>query len=233
MLQQPRPFFMIFCLVTGAIRLLRVQGVLAVFFVKTASDSRKSRLLSLLVLLLRWSMASFPFGGYVGDHLLGTKRTIVLGALVLAIGYFMTGMSLLKPDLIFIALGTIAVGNGLFKANPASLLSKCYPPKDPRLDGAFTLFYMSINIGSLIALSLAPVIADRFGYSVTYNLCGAGLIIALLVYIACRGMVKDIGSEPDFRPMSFSKLLYVLLGSVVMIFVCAWLMHNVEVAIWC
>ena len=43
-------------------------------------------------------------------------------------------------------------------------------------------------------------------------------------------MVKDIGSEPDFRPMSFSKLLYVLLGSVVMIFVCAWLMHNVEVA---
>ena len=74
------------------------------------------------------------------------------------------------------------------------------------------------------------MIADRFGYSVTYNLCGAGLIIALLVYIACRGMVKDIGSEPDFKPMSFSKLLYVLLGSVVMIFVCAWLMHNVEVA---
>ncbi|STI71879.1 putative oligopeptide transporter [Escherichia coli] len=57
---------------------------------------------------------------------------------MLAIGYFMTGMSLLKPDLIFIALGTIAVGNGLFKANPASLLSKCYPPKDPRLDGTFT-----------------------------------------------------------------------------------------------
>ncbi|MDT1817396.1 dipeptide/tripeptide permease, partial [Acinetobacter baumannii] len=90
-------------------------------------------------------------GGYVGDHLLGTKRTLVLGAIVLAIGYFMTGMSLLKPQLIFIALGTIAVGNGLFKANPASLLSKCYPPKDARLDGAFTLFYMSINIGSLLS----------------------------------------------------------------------------------
>ncbi len=41
----------------------------------------------------------------------------------------MTGLSLLKPDLIFIALGTIAVGNGLFKANPASLLSKCYPQR--------------------------------------------------------------------------------------------------------
>lgn len=136
----------------------------------------------------------------MGDHLLGTKRTLVLGAIVLAIGYFMTGMSLLKPQLIFIALGTIAVGNGLFKANPASLLSKCYPPKDARLDGAFTLFYMSINIGSLLSLSLAPVIAEKFGYAVTYNLCGAGLIIALLVYFACRGMVKDIGSERIIAP---------------------------------
>lgn len=230
MLQQPRPFFMIFFVeLWERFGYYGVQGVLAVFFVKQLGFSQEQAFVTFgAFAALVYGLISI--GGYVGDHLLGTKRTIVLGALVLAIGYFMTGLSLLKPDLIFIALGTIAVGNGLFKANPASLLSKCYPPKDPRLDGAFTLFYMSINIGSLIALSLAPVIADRFGYSVTYNLCGAGLIIALLVYIACRGMVKDIGSEPDFRPMSFSKLLYVLLGSVVMIFVCAWLMHNVEVA---
>lgn len=88
---------------------------------------------------------------------------MVLGTIVLVIGYFMTGMSLLNPNMIFIALGTIAVGNGLFKANPASLLSKCYLPKDPpRLDSTFTLFYMSTNIGSL--LSLALVIADKFGY---------------------------------------------------------------------
>ncbi|MFP3366164.1 hypothetical protein R0J93_21165, partial [Pseudoalteromonas sp. SIMBA_148] len=73
-------------------------------------------------------------GGYVGDHVLGTKRTIILGAIVMAVGYFMTGLSIMHPDLIFYALGTIAVGNGLFKANPASLLAKCYPPKDPRLD---------------------------------------------------------------------------------------------------
>ena len=142
----------------------------------------------------------------------------------------MTGLSLHQPSLIFIALGTIAVGNGLFKANPASLLSKCYPPKDPRLDGAFTLFYMSINIGSLLSLSLAPVIAERYGYAVTYNLCGIGLIIALLVYVACRGMVKNIGSEPDHAPMRFKNLLLVLVGTVAMIFLCAWLMHNVQVA---
>ncbi len=59
---------------------------------------------------------------------------------------------------------------------------------------------MSINIGSLLSLSLAPVIAEKFGYAVTYNLCGAGLIIALLVYFACRGMVKDIGSGGSSPP---------------------------------
>ncbi|WP_225807922.1 POT-type proton-dependent oligopeptide transporter [Citrobacter sp. FDAARGOS_156] len=114
------------------------------------------------------------------------QRTLVLGAIVLAIGYFMTGMSLLKPDLIFIALGTIAVGNGCL-SQPGKPAVKMLSTERRRLDGAFTLFYMSINIGSLLSLSLAPVIADKFGYAVTYNLCGAGLIVALLVYFACRG----------------------------------------------
>ena len=230
LMQQPRPFFMIFFVeLWERFGYYGVQGVLAVFFVQQLGFSQEQAFVTFgAFAALVYGLISI--GGYVGDHLLGTKRTIVLGAIVLALGYFMTGISLLKPDLIFIALGTIAVGNGLFKANPASLLSKCYPPKDPRLDGAFTLFYMSINIGSLLSLSLAPVIAEKYGYSATYNVCGAGLIIALLVYFACRGMVKNIGSEPDFLPLSFSKLLYVLVGTVAMVYVCAWLMHNVEVA---
>lgn len=230
MLQQLCLFFMIFFVeLWERFGYYGVQGVLAVFFVKQLGFLQEQAFVTFGAFAAL--VYGFIFiGGYVGDYLLGTKRTIVFGALVLAIGYFMTGMLLLKLDLIFIALGTIAVGNGLFKANLASLLLKCYLLKDLRLDGAFTLFYMLINIGLLIALLLAFVIADRFGYLVTYNLCGAGLIIALLVYIACCGMVKDIGFELDFKLMSFSKLLYVLLGSVVMIFVCAWLMHNVEVA---
>ncbi|AKH87746.1 dipeptide/tripeptide permease DtpB [Edwardsiella tarda] len=230
LLQQPKPFFMIFFIeLWERFGYYGVQGILAVFFVKQLGFSQEQAFITFgAFAALVYGLISI--GGYVGDHLLGTKRTMVLGAIVLALGYFMTGMSLLKPQMIFVALGTIAVGNGLFKANPASLLSKCYPPKDPRLDGAFTLFYMSINIGSLISLSLAPIIAERFGYAVTYNLCGAGLIVALLVYFACRGMVRSLGSEPDHLPLNYGKLLLVLAGSVVMIAICAWLMHNVGVA---
>ncbi len=191
------------CGALGTFWLLRRSGILAVFFVKQLGFSQEQAFITFgAFAALVYGLISI--GGYVGDHLLGTKRTLVLGAIVLAIGYFMTGMSLLKPQLIFIALGTIAVGNGLFKANPASLLSKCYPPKDARLDGAFTLFYMSINIGSLLSLSLAPVIAEKFGYAVTYNLCGAGLIIALLVYFACRGMVKILAPSRIIAPSAYA-----------------------------
>ena len=230
LLQQPKPFFMIFFVeLWERFGYYGVQGILAVFFVKQLGFSQEQAFITFgAFAALVYGLISI--GGYVGDHLLGTKRTMVLGAIVLALGYFMTGLSLHKPDLIFIALGTIAVGNGLFKANPASLLSKCYPPKDPRLDGAFTLFYMSINIGSLLSLSLAPIIADKYGYAVTYNLCGIGLVVALLVYFCCRGMVRDIGSEPDSKPMNLKNLLLVLIGTVVMVYVCAWLMHNVKVA---
>lgn len=230
LLRQPKPFFMIFFVeLWERFGYYGVQGILAVFFVKQLGFSQEQAFITFgAFAALVYGLISI--GGYVGDHLLGTKRTMVLGAVVLALGYFMTGLSLHKPDMIFIALGTIAVGNGLFKANPASLLSKCYPPKDPRLDGAFTLFYMSINIGSLLSLSLAPVIADKYGYAVTYNLCGVGLVVALLVYFCCRGMVRDIGSEPDTKSVNFKNLLLVLIGTVVMVYICAWLMHNVKVA---
>ncbi|WP_368872346.1 dipeptide/tripeptide permease DtpB [Proteus terrae] len=230
LLQQPKPFFMIFFVeLWERFGYYGVQGILAVYFVSKLGFSQEQAFITFGAFsALVYGLISI--GGYVGDHLLGTKRTIVLGAIVLAIGYFMTGMSIMYPNLIFYALGTIAVGNGLFKANPASLLAKCYPPKDPRLDGAFTLFYMSINIGSLISLSIAPVLAERYGYALTYNICGIGLIMALLVYFFCRKMVANIGSEPDHLPMSFSKLLLVIAGSVAMVFICAWLLHNVMIA---
>ncbi len=112
----------------GAIWLLRRSGDPGGLFVKQLGFSQEQAFITFgAFAALVYGLISI--GGYVGDHLLGTKRTLVLGAVVLALGYFMTGLSLLKPDLIFIALGTIAVGNGLFKANPASLLSKCYPQR--------------------------------------------------------------------------------------------------------
>ena len=93
LLQQPRPFFMIFFVeLWERFGYYGVQGILAVFFVKQLGFSPEQAFVTFgAFAALVYGLISI--GGYVGDHLLGTKRTLVLGAIVLAIGYFMTGMS--------------------------------------------------------------------------------------------------------------------------------------------
>ncbi len=155
--KQPKAFYLIFSIeLWERFGYYGLQGIMAVYLVKQLgmSEADSITLFSSFSALVYGLVA---IGGWLGDKVLGTKRVIMLGAIVLAIGYALVAWSGHDAGIVYMGMAAIAVGNGLFKANPASLLSKCYPPKDPRLDGAFTLFYMSINIGSLIALSLAPV----------------------------------------------------------------------------
>lgn len=72
--------------------------------------------------------------------------------MVLAIGYALVAWSGHDAGIVYMGMAAIAVGNGLFKANPSSLLSTCYAKDDPRLDGAFTMYYMSVNIGSFFSM---------------------------------------------------------------------------------
>ncbi|BAJ02178.1 oligopeptide:H+ symporter [Shewanella violacea] len=227
---QPKPFKMIFFIeLWERFGYYGLQGILAVYFVEHLGYSQEEAFVTFgAFAALVFGLVSI--GGYVGDHVLGTKRTMLLGAMVLAVGYFMMSMSIQHPGLIFYALATVAVGNGLFKANPSSLLAKCYEENDTRLDGAFTLYYMSINVGSLVALSMSPVIAAEYGYGVAFLICGLGLIASLLSYLVFRYTVQGIGSKPDNQPLSYLKLCIVLLVSVAAIFLCAWLMVNIMMA---
>lgn len=230
MFDQPKPFKMIFFIeLWERFGYYGLQGILAVFFVEQLGFNQQDSFVTF------GAFAALVFGlisvgGYVGDHILGTKRTMVFGAFVLAIGYFMMGFSILKPNFIFFALGAIAVGNGLFKANPSSLLAKCYEEGDSRLDGAFTLYYMSINIGSLASLSLSPVIADHFGYATAFVICGLGLIASLMSYFIFRKTVLGIGSEPDAKPVKMSHFGMVVAGTLVATLACAWLLQNIQIA---
>ena len=230
MFDQPKPFKMIFFIeLWERFGYYGLQGILAVFFVEQLGFNQQDSFVTFgAFAALVYGLISV--GGYVGDHILGTKRTMIFGAVVLAIGYFMMGFSIQHPHFIYFALGTIAVGNGLFKANPSSLLAKCYEEGDSRLDGAFTLYYMSINIGSLVSLSLSPVIADKFGYAIAFIICGVGLIASLISYFMLRKTVQGIGSKPDATPMKMSHFSMVIVGTFVSILICAWLLQNIMMA---
>ncbi|MEI7703694.1 MAG: oligopeptide:H+ symporter [Deltaproteobacteria bacterium] len=151
-------------------------------------------------------------GGWIGDRVLGSRRMTVLGALVLALGYVLLAI---PGGPLFTALGVVAVGNGLFKANPASLVSRVYEGEPSRIDSAFTLYYMAVNVGATFSQILTPLIAIWAGWNAAFAVCAGGMLLAVGNYFLMRRHLAKVGSPPDFGPLPKGKLLLVLLGSAV------------------
>lgn len=228
--RQPKAFYLIFSIeLWERFGYYGLQAIMAVFLVKQLgmSESDSITLFSSFSALVYGLVA---IGGWLGDKVLGTKRVIILGVVVLAIGYTLVALSGNSTDLVYIGMATIAVGSGLFKANPSSLLSTCYEKDDPRIDGAFTMFYMSINIGSLFSMMLTPWLAAKYGWSVAFSLSVIGLLVTLLNFLFCQRLVKGYGSKPDFAPLQMGKLLATLAGVVALVAIAAWLLHNQTIA---
>ncbi|GLR09418.1 dipeptide/tripeptide permease DtpA [Mixta theicola] len=228
--KQPKAFYLIFSIeLWERFGYYGLQAIMAVYLVKQLgmSESDSITLFSSFSALVYGLTA---IGGWLGDKVLGTKRVIVLGALVLAVGYSLVAWSGHDVSMVYIGMATIAMGSGLFKANPASLLSTCYDKDDPRIDGAFTMFYMSINVGSLVSMMLTPWLAARYGWSVAFALSVVGLAITVINFLLCQKMVKEYGSKPDFAPLHIGKLLATLVGVVVLISVATWLLHHQFIA---
>ena len=168
-------------------------------------------------------------GGYIGDKLLGSKRTMVLGALVLAGGYSLLAVPD-RPALLFPALALVAVGGGIFKANPANLISRLYEGDPARIDSAFTMYYMAVNVGATASQIATPLIAIAFGWHVAFAVCAAGLVLGLLNYFFMRRSLAHVGSQPDSEPLKAGLLGLVLLGIAVATVCVTFIIQNREVA---
>ncbi len=140
-----------------------------------------------------------PFvGGLLSEYRLGYFVSIIVGGLFMAGGYAFLS---LEPAVCFVVgLGLIVVGNGLFKPNISTMVGKLYPPGDGRIDAAFTIFYMGINVGALFA----PLVAGmteilvkrhtdwdvRYAYLIVFGIAAAGMIIGELIFLATRHKVQ-------------------------------------------
>jgi proton-dependent oligopeptide transporter, POT family len=177
-------------------------------------------------------------GGWVGDKILGTRRTMVTGATILAIGYGLMAVPTESVWFLFCALGVIVVGNGLFKPNAGNLVRKIYEGDDSRIDSAFTLYYMAVNIGSTVSMLLTPVIKDyvndswgrQLGWHAAFGVCCAGLLVGLGNYAVMRFTLSHIGSEPDRHPAQPRRFVAVIALGVVALFVAAFILEYETVA---
>jgi POT family proton-dependent oligopeptide transporter len=165
--------------------------------------------------------AAALFGGYIADRVLGYQRSILVGASFMAAGLFMIAV----PDqtVFQIGLATIIVGNGMFKPNISAMVGKLYSAADTRRDSGFTIFYMGINSGALIAPALterlAAVVFGHNGmpdYKVVFISAGVGMLISLVWFFIGRRQLKGIGA-PDASNGDPKRVLYVVLGSLCVI----------------
>jgi proton-dependent oligopeptide transporter, POT family len=113
------------------------------------------------------------FGGAIADRLLGFRRSIITGGLVMAAGCFL--LVIRDQDMFLLGLSMLIVGNGLFKPNISSLVGKLYPPGDPRRDAGFTWFYVGINLGAFLAPLVCQMISAAFPKRVPFAQLWPGL----------------------------------------------------------
>ena len=174
-------------------------------------------------------------GGWVGDRVFGTRRTMLTGAAILAIGYALITLPTENAQFLYFSLGVIVVGNGLFKPNAGNLVRKIYDGDDSRIDSAFTIYYMAVNIGSTFSMLLTPWIKDyvntlyhnEFGWHAAFGVCCLGLVFGLVNYFFMCASLAHIGSEPDARPFEVKRLLVLLgIGAVCVVIAAVILQHQ-------
>ena len=166
--------------------------------------------------------AAALFGGYVADKVIGYQRSILLGAVIMAAGLFM--IVLPNEALFKLGLATIVVGNGLFKPNISTMVGQLYRQGDERRDSGFTLFYMGINAGAMVAPIITGWLAERmFGgspempaYKVVFIASGVGMLVSLVWFWFGRAQLQSVG-RPAAGTESKARVLYTLLGALVMI----------------
>ncbi|RIK69190.1 MAG: MFS transporter [Planctomycetota bacterium] len=141
-------------------------------------------------------------GGLLADRIIGYRRSIILGAILMAIGEFgltFAGFGLIPKNqyTIFTSLACIIVGNGFFKPNISTLVGKLYPQGDKRRDSAFTIFYMGINIGAFFAPIFCGQIGQKYGFHYGFGLAGIGMVLGLIIFIMGKRLLGDHGLPPN------------------------------------
>jgi POT family proton-dependent oligopeptide transporter len=119
------------------------------------------------------------FGGLLADRVLGHRRMVVIGAVLMAVGHFMMAF---EPLLLF-ALLCLILGNGAFKPNMSAQVGDLYAPGDPRRDRAYSIFYVGINIGAFLAPLVCGTLGERVGWHYGFAAAGIGMLIGLATYL--------------------------------------------------
>ena len=155
-------------------------------------------------------------GGWFADKILGQRKSILIGGLVMAAGQFMLAASSFvdlmgdlesRKSFFYLGLGVLILGNGFFKPNISTIVGDLYDNDDPRKDGAFTIFYMGINIGAFLSPFVAGTLGEKVGWPYGYLAAGIGMLIGVLWFYARRNTLEDKGLPPGYKEKGITQLV--------------------------
>lgn len=165
-------------------------------------------------------------GGYLADRYLGNRRSIEIGGILMAIGQFIlffsasaTGAS--AVTLMWMGLTMLIIGNGFFKPNISTMVGQLYPQGDRRVDSAFTIFYMGINLGAFMSPLICGTLAEKVDFKWGFLAAGIGMLIGLVTFIISKNKVLvDADNKPIGLPTNKFGIAQwgMVIGSIGLIF---------------
>lgn len=157
-------------------------------------------------------------GGMLADRYLGQRKAVLIGAILLVLGHLgmaVEGEPVTDPNLrdpfvmnvFYLSLALIIAGVGFLKANISTIVGELYAKTDSRRDGAFTLFYVGINLGAFLGALLAGFLGETYGWKYGFGLAGIGMLAGLLVFIWGKPLLQGAGESPNPELLAKKRLL--------------------------
>jgi POT family proton-dependent oligopeptide transporter len=179
------------------------------------------------------------FGGLIADKWLGKRRAVIIGGGIMAAGHFMMTFE----PLFYLALATIALGNGLFLPSLPSQIDGLYRADDPRRGWAFNVYYVGINIGGFLAPLICGTLGELYGWHWGFGAAGVGMLLGLVIYILgakhlpdpVRAVKQTLAPTEPLAPPSKYRSTFILLfavGLAVTVFRGAYEQFGNTLALW-
>jgi len=150
-------------------------------------------------------------GGLLADRVLGRRRTVILGAALMAIGHFMMAFE----PLFLLALGVLILGNGAFKPNISTQVGTLYAPGDRRRDRAFSIFYVGINLGAFLAPLVCGTLGEEVGWHYGFAAAGVGMTTSLVIYLfAAPSLPPDAFARRELSHSPMGRAEWLSIGAI-------------------
>ena len=169
------------------------------------------------------------FGGMLADQILGSKKAVTYGAILLVFGHL--GMTVESNEQIFyLSLALIVSGVGFLKPNISTMVGALYEEGDPRRDSGFTIFYMGINIGAFTATLLCGYLGEEIGWAYGFGAAGIGMLLGLFIFLWGQKYLEGLAEPPSNKYMtkingiSYENWAYI--SGAVMVLVTWFLVQN-------